>query len=91
MYYTLLKAYSVKRNLKSSFSYVNKEIGEVEEQIQKGKAITLIFKLIAITVRTNNGSCMLRAIANKAVTFLRCVKALYNNTKTEHSIIAIML
>jgi hypothetical protein len=46
------------------------------------KAITLILKLKAITVRSDNGTNMPKVINNRSTTFLNSVKALCNDAKT---------
>ncbi len=48
----------------------------------------LIYKLLAITVRSDNGSYMLSAITHRSY---NGVKALHNNAKTYRGVIAIML
>jgi hypothetical protein len=67
----LLETYSAKKSLNLCYTSGHKEIGEVGKQIQIRKsdtkeAITLIYKLRAITVRSDNGSYMIRAISNRS-------------------------
>jgi hypothetical protein len=53
--------------------------------------MTLIYKIRTITVSSDNGSYMLRAITNRSSTFLYNIKALYDNAKMKRSDINIKL